>query len=1183
VVVGVTVSMRVMSAGAGYRYLLDSVAMGDGRRAPGRPLVGYYAEPGCPPGRWLGSGCATLAAPLRPGSVVEEEQLALLLGEGRDPTSGVPLGRAYPRFVPTAQRIATRSAALDPDLDETVRAAAVARITVEEQARGTRRAVAGYDLTFSVPKSVSVLWALADPDTRRQIVAAHHAAIDDVIRLVERDVAATRIGATGPDGPVAQIDVHGVIAAAFDHYDSRAGDPQLHTHVVIANKVQAVTDGRWRALDGRPIHAAVVALSEHYNAVLADHLTNRLGVTWTQRHRGPDRNPQWEITGVPDHLLDAFSSRSTAINHDADELVTDYLAAHGRRPSARTRIRLRQQATLRSRPDKQLRSLAELTDRWHTAAGRLLDTPPGEWTRALLAGRRVQQRLHAADVSTQTVHGVAGRVLEVVGERRSTWRRWNLHAEASRQLQGVRFATTADRETVLHQVVNAAERQSVQLTPADLAPVPADMLRSDGTSVLRPRHSTLYTSRTLLDAEDRLLHLSRTTTGARVPVGSLAAVADGLGDDKAAAALQVCTSGRVVDVLVGPAGAGKTTAMRAVREAWSGLYGSGSVVGVAPSAAAAEVLSATLAAPADTLAKWLHDHQAGKAGLRAGQLVIVDEASLAGTVALHRLAVHADTVGAKVLLVGDPAQLTAVDAGGALALLAADRSDVAQLTGVHRFAEPWEAAATLQLRDGDPVALDIYAAHGRLLECEGDVMLDAAYRAWHSDLAAGRSSLLIAPTREQVAALNRRAQADRVAAGHVTLDRTVGLHDGEQVGVGDAVVTRRNDRRLSSSSGRWVRNGDRWTVNAVHIDGSLTAQLAGSRSGGSVRLPAGYVAEHVELGYATTVHRAQGATVDTAHAIVTSSMTREALYVAMTRGRHTNTAYTCTDAPDGERHHDQPAVTGRSVLEQVLATAGAELSAHHVLRAAQDRAGSIAQLAAEYDTIATAAQRTRWTSLLHATLTADQADQVIASEAFGPLCAALRRADAHHLPPERLLPRLLEGRPVDEVANLAAVLHHRLDTVVLRAAPDVRRPAPRLVVGLFPAADGSMSAEARNALQERQRLMEARARELAAIAIAERAPWVQAVQPAPSAGADRARWIAAVCTIAAYRDRHGLGASYPLASVGATDGGRHVVVAAQRAERLARWLAQASHAPGNRTPTAGLSRSGVSLSACGTP
>ena len=129
-----------------------------------------------------------------------------------------------------------------------------------------RHAVAGFDLTFSVPKSVSVLWGVADAVTQERIVAAHHAAVADVIDLFEREVAATRAGISDSDGAVAQVDVAGVAAVAYDHFDSRAGDPQLHTHVVIANKVLTVMDGRWRSLDGRPVFASGPALSAHYNA-----------------------------------------------------------------------------------------------------------------------------------------------------------------------------------------------------------------------------------------------------------------------------------------------------------------------------------------------------------------------------------------------------------------------------------------------------------------------------------------------------------------------------------------------------------------------------------------------------------------------------------------------------------------------------------------------------------------------------------------------------------------------------------------------------------------------------------------------------------------------------------------------------------------------------------------------------
>jgi conjugative relaxase-like TrwC/TraI family protein len=242
--------------------------------------------------------------------------------------------------------------------------------TTSQQTR--RRAVAGYDFTFSLPKSASVLWAIADADTQANIAEAHHRAIHEVLAFIERELAATRAGEAGRDGAVAQVEVTGLIAAAFDHFDSRAGDPQLHTHVVVSNKVRTVFDGKWRSLDGRPLHAATVAISELHNAVFADHLTRALGVGWERREREADRNPVWAIAAVPEELVAEFSSRSRHIDIEKDRLIDEYIAAHGRVPSKVTVIRLRQQATLSTRPEKQLRSLADLAHEWRARATRLL-------------------------------------------------------------------------------------------------------------------------------------------------------------------------------------------------------------------------------------------------------------------------------------------------------------------------------------------------------------------------------------------------------------------------------------------------------------------------------------------------------------------------------------------------------------------------------------------------------------------------------------------------------------------------------------------------------------------------------------------------------------------------------------------------------------------------------------------
>lgn len=430
---------------------------------------------------------------------------------GRDPITGEPLGRAYPEYRTVAERIDARTAALDRNLGPALRAEAVAAIEVKENDRGSRRAVAGFEFTFSIPKPASVLWAVSDADTQSLIADAHHAAVVEIVAFMEREVAATRVGAVGRNGAVAQVDVTGVIATAFDHYDSRAGDPHLHTHVVISNKVQTAHDGKWRSLDGRPLHAATVALSELHEAVFAGHLTRTFGVGWEAREMARDRNPAWAITAVPERLVVEFSSRSRQIEQDKNRLIAEYIERHQMQPSPTTVIKLRAQATLATRPEKQVRSLADLTAEGRARATHLLGEDATTWARTVTAND-APLGLRADDVPLEMIATLGRSVVATVGEKRSTWRRWNLTAEAARQTMPYRFATTKDREAIVGMVVDAAEAASPRLTPPELAASPAVFRRPDGTSAFRPKASTVYTSEELLAAEDRLLERARTTT-----------------------------------------------------------------------------------------------------------------------------------------------------------------------------------------------------------------------------------------------------------------------------------------------------------------------------------------------------------------------------------------------------------------------------------------------------------------------------------------------------------------------------------------------------------------------------------------------------------------------------------------------------------------------------------------------
>jgi conjugative relaxase-like TrwC/TraI family protein len=1132
-----------MSAGSGYQYLLRSVAAGDGQRVRSTPLTRYYSEVGTPPGRWLGSGVAAFGdGQLQPGMQVTEEQLALLIGMGRDPITGEQLGRAYPSYKPLPDRIQDRVDGLDAGLSEEDRAAETTRIEAEEAAVGARQPVAGFDLTFSVPKSVSVLWGVADAAIQERIVYAHHAAVADVIDYFEREVAATRAGIADKDGAVVQVEVLGVAAVAYDHFDSRAGDPQLHTHVVVANKVLTAMDRRWRSLDGRPVFASRTGLSALYDALLADRLSRALGVEWELRERGPDRNPRWEIAGVGDDLIAEFSSRTREIELKKEELIAEYVARHGRRPSAKVIVELRAQATLATRPPKELRSLVDLTAEWRRRAAGKLGAEPTPWAATLLGG--AGEPLHIDDVPQRTIEAIAGDVVAAVSVKRATWTHWNLMAEAAKQTMDLRLATSQDREVLVAMVVDAAQKRSIRLTPPELALTPVRLQREDGTSMFRPRHGEKYSSTAVLDAEARLLDRAELKGAPTVRPAILGRFSSGsLSDEQRRAVESIATSGRQVDLLVGPAGAGKTTTMSALRSVWMAEHGRGSVIGLAPSATAAQALADDLDVGCENTAKWLHEYDHGRTELRRGQLLIVDEATLADTKTLDRITGIAASVGAKVLLVGDPYQLQSVEAGGAFALLVDRRTDAPTLTEIHRFTNEWEKEASLRLSAGDVEVIPTYARHGCILDGLTDQMLDAAYDAWHTDSAAGRASILVTESSHAVRALNERARAERLLHEGAVDGREIDLADGVSASVGDTVITRRNDRTLRTMTGGWVKNGDRWRITDIRHDGSVVVSRLDEHRRGSTVLPAEYVAEHLDLGYAVTAHRAQGVTVDTAHVVVTATTTRENLYVSMTRGREANIAYVALDQPDESHATPEPDdVTGRTVLYGVLQHSGASKSAHQTIEEEYAIHGGIDRIAAELETIAADAQRDRFIDLLsRCGLGEEQQTAVLESSAFGPLTAALRRAEASHHDLDHLLPRVVAQHGLEDAGDVAAVLRYRIDKAA-STPPHGCRLRPRLIAGLIPEPLGEMSDEDRQAIDERKQLIETRARALAEDAAASRPRWIRRLGPIPDEPAERDPWLEAASTVAAYRERYGVTSDLPVGGGAASD--------AQKVDRL---------------------------------
>jgi hypothetical protein len=318
----------------------------------------------------------------------------------------------------------------------------------------------------------------------------------------------------------------------------------------------------------------------------------------------------------------------------------------------------------------------------------------------------------------------------------------------------------------------------------------------------------------------------------------------------------------------------------------------------------------------------------------------------------------------------------------------------------------------------------------------------------------------------------------------------------------------------------WVKNGDRFVVSSTNSDGTMAVRR--SSGGPEVLLPADYVASHVELAYATTAYRSQGRTTDTSHTLVSPSTTREVLYVAATRGRESNMIYVDSSFdPDPATGHDSTAIeySATEVLTGVLANEGADLSAHEALEIAQRRIEDFAVLAAEYETLAAVALQQRFDELLERSERgAYRLEQIRQSASYGPLLAALRDAESRGLEVNRHFPELVAARGFADAEDPASVMNTRVRRWAQTAGSN-RPPGVNLVAGLIPRAIGVTDPDMARALDEREATMQRRARELAEQAVAQGQAWVGSLGVPPSDPIARERWMQAVTTVAAYRDR----------------------------------------------------------------
>ncbi|HRA04803.1 MAG TPA: MobF family relaxase, partial [Arachnia sp.] len=1089
--------MHKLTAGSGYDYLTRQVARNDSDRPASTPLADYYDEKGEAPGVWLGSGLAGIDG-LTAGDTVTAAQMDALFGKGLHPLAAerlaglgpdasaqlrrdaVRLGRPY-REPDTStsmfrhelgQRYATWNKA--HDIKPTAKLPAEVRaklrtelatewfIAVEHRAPNPRELsgfiarmsrppatpVSGYDLTFSPVKSVSSLWAISDRQTAGLIEAAHWAAVEDAVRFIESEVLKTRKGHAG----VEQIDVRGLVAAAFTHRENRAGDPDLHTHVAVANKVQAVVDGQWRAIDGRTIHKAITAASETYNTALEAHLNAVLGLRFVDVPRTDGRRPVREIDGVDRRLIELWSTRRKEITHRAGELARTFQDEHGRAPTPAERQELYQVATLETREAKhEPRSRNEQRATWHSQAVALLGQRGLD---GMLREVMSHERPARPNLDNDWLRRTAAKVISAVEEHRGEWQDVHLRAEALRVVRGTGIKWDQLEDATTRLVATTLSMCVTLAPPDDGISEPAVLRRADGTSVYRVTGSTRYTSQRILFAERRIIDAAGRMGGRKadhnsVDAALLAEVANGttLNAGQTQLVRDMATSGCRVQLALAPAGTGKTTAMRALGNAWT--YSGGNVLALAPSATAASQLADELGdgIHADTLHKLAYE--IGRAepaqwaqAVGAKTLLIIDEAGMADTLRLDYVIGWAIDQGASVRLVGDDQQLGAVSAGGILRDITAAHGAV-RLDEVMRFANPAEAYASLALRDGDPAALGFYLDHDRVHAGDATTAAQQVFDAWLADKRAGLDAIMLAPTREQVASLNQQARDHRLSDHRP--GREAALSDGNHASVGDLVVTRRNDRRLRAGSG-WVKNGDRWEVLDVHRDGRL--DVHDPRTHRRLTIPASYVTNHVELGYASTIHGAQGLTADTCHGLVTGRESRQQLYTMLSRGRHANHAYVQVTG-DGDPHTQfdpdtiaPPTPTER--LESILTRSDVPASATTQVAALRDPRTLLGAAVSCYqDSIIVAAEKYAGSELIQRLEEAATGLGLIDADAWPVLLSRLLVINANGYDAVRALVDFASAEGVEDARDPAAAIDHHLDIVGLREAPE-RRPLPWL-------------------------------------------------------------------------------------------------------------------------------------------
>ena len=1018
--------------------------------------MSYYTAAGEPPGQWAGKGAATLGLT----GTVDPDVIESLYQENTGPGGELLVKRRQ------AKKAGKReAAAVAAYLAAQPYASATELAEVRAAARGKDpHQVPYFDVTISAVKSVSVLHASyrvaarqardrSDQDQAALLDAranAIEAALMDSAReavaWLEQHATYTRTGhhsaRTGE-----WRDGGGLTAGLFLHHLSRDGDPQLHVHVAIWNRVQRAdgADTKWRTLDSRSLHNQRLAVAPVADRILETKLS-ALGYAMVPRADGNGA----EVGGVSQDVMDLFSSRAVAVTGELDRLAREYEAVHGRPPSRRTLWLLHQQAGQNTRRTKAeaRRTIAGQTGAAEpTAAQRL-----AAWE-AQTARREVHALSSAHEQVAAFAAAHAGRAPAVLDDAakltaariavaevqklHAVWSLAQLRFEVHRALPVLDPGT--DGQAVVDQVARLAVSgragtDVIQVTAPDPADVTSLGIRaSDGGSIYRPPNEERYCTLAHLDVEEQILAAAKRTVPQLISREQARAAVQrtGLNAEQRDAVVLMLTATAATTVLVAPAGAGKSHTMAEFARLWTTVTGR-RVIGLTTSTNAARVLAHEGLAESYNIAQFLgktegSDELRRPVPLHEDDVLVLDEASQLATADLALIGEAARQAGARIIATGDTAQLGAVEAGGMFRLLARE-VPAAELHEVRRFDAEWERQASIRLRDGDPAAIAAYDRNGHIRGADYEAAYGRAASMWLADHLRGKDVLLLAGTNAEAADLSRRVQAKLTQLGTVGPPRAA-LGDGNHAGVGDLVRARLNTE--IDAGGRQLTNRDTLAITAFR---GPAAEVRRQRLDGTwtrtFPVPRAYLAASAELAYAGNVHVAQGRTVDTAHLLVTETLSRQALYVGMTRGRESNTAHVVTGntAPPGGKPYRQ--ATPEAVLAGIMQRDAEDLSATEHIRQAQDWAGGTGHLLH------------LWSAAVRQTLVPDIDQQIKArlteTEAWRYDHEHSRQALHQRLRAAQLaghdigiLIDRITAAPMDRVRSISSMLHGRLQRLAL--------------------------------------------------------------------------------------------------------------------------------------------------------